>query len=93
MRWPADSAGESDREPLRARYLVPTAGAGRRPQRALNQEAAMKVTATRWYPVLIMRDQLGRFAKLRVALVEKRRKARQSVRRLVHVTAVQLALF
>jgi hypothetical protein len=38
----------------------------------------MKVTATRWYPVLIMRDQLGRFAKLRAALVEKRRKAMQS---------------
>jgi hypothetical protein len=38
----------------------------------------MNVTATRWYPVLIVRDQLGRFAKLRVALVEKRRKASQS---------------
>jgi hypothetical protein len=32
-------------------------------------------------PVLIMRDQLGCFAELRVALVEKRRKTRQSVRR------------
>ena len=90
---PADSEGEIDREPLRARYLVPTAGAGRRPHRALNQEADMKVSVTRSYPVLIMRDQLGRFAKLGVALVEKARKVRRSARRLVQVTAVQLVLF
>jgi hypothetical protein len=85
-------AGELDREPLRTRYLVPTAGAGRRPHREANQEADMNRTISRWYPVLIMRDALGRFARLREAL-SPRPARRPSTRRRVQMVAVQLVLF
>src|SRR4051794_7999321 len=81
----ASLAGRGTWCPRRGEEDAPPASSTRR--------QTLKVTATRWYPVLIMRDQPGRFAKLRVALVEKRRKARQSMRRLVHGTAVQLVLF
>lgn len=84
-------AGGIDREPLRARYLVPTAGAEKHPRREANQEAAMKTTITRWYPVLLLRDVLGRFMTLRAVPAPKKAKPR-GVRR-PRLAAVQLVLF
>ena len=53
----------------------------------------MNRTVSRWYPVLIMRDALGRFIKLRIALARKRSVHRRSGVRRAVVQAVQLALF
>jgi hypothetical protein len=85
--------GEFDREPLRARYLVPTAGAEKAPPPHANQEATMTRTLTRWFPILLLRDALGRFMRVRVdqGPEVKRSTRRRSVRRMV--AAVQLVLF
>lgn len=52
----------------------------------------MKHTITRWYPILLMRDALGRFAKLRTAQPAKPQKRRPRRPR-IQVAAVQLVLF
>jgi hypothetical protein len=50
----------------------------------------MKQTAARWYPVILLRNALGRFMSLRVPQVRK-----PQPRRITRPTipAVQLALF
>jgi hypothetical protein len=50
----------------------------------------MKRTAARWYPVLLLRNALGRFMSLRVPQVRKPR-YRRTTR--PAIPAVQLALF
>lgn len=52
----------------------------------------MKHTITRWYPILLLRDALGRFAKLRTAQPGKPRKRRPRRPR-IQIAPVQLALF
>ena len=51
----------------------------------------MNLTAVRWYPVLLMRNALGRFMSLRVPRVPVRRTRRP--RATTRIQAVQLALF
>jgi hypothetical protein len=53
----------------------------------------MNRTVSRWYPVLIMRDALGRFAKLRIAVKPKPPAKRRRPRWRIDFTAVQLTLF
>ena len=50
----------------------------------------MTRTLTRWYPVLLMRDALGRFMQLRAAAS---RRLRPRSRRASAITSIQLALF
>jgi hypothetical protein len=80
-----------DGEPLRARYLRPVGRGTERPRRHGQRRAkTMKRTANRWYPVLLLRNALGRFMSLRVTQVRKPRP-----RRIMRPTipAVQLGLF
>jgi hypothetical protein len=87
--WAVPSAGHQgiDGEPLRARYLVPTAGAHNSPHREANRGAAMKTTRL----LILMRDQLGRFMRVRAPKPQPARR-RRAVRR-PRAQAVQLALF
>lgn len=83
-------AGEIDREPRRTRYLVPAARAEKHPRRMPTGEGTMTCNLTRWYPVLLLRNALGRFMVLRIAPEGKPRR-RRSPRS--GVVAVQVALF
>jgi hypothetical protein len=50
----------------------------------------MNLTAARWYPILLLRNALGRFMALRVPRASKPRRRRRTV---PTITAIQLALF
>ncbi len=64
-----------------------------RPHRHLNPWGhLLKVTARRWYPLLLLRDALGRFVTLRQAPAGKPCPVSRPRPR-VHLDAVQLALF
>jgi hypothetical protein len=52
----------------------------------------MKHTITRWYSVLLLRDALGRFVKLRTAQSARPTKRRPRRPR-IQIAAVQLVLF
>ena len=53
----------------------------------------MKLTDGRWYPLLLLRDALGRFAWLRQQPGPKPRPVRRSRRPRARLDAVQLVLF
>jgi hypothetical protein len=81
-----------DGEPRRARYCGLSAGAQIAPAATANEGAkTMKQTAARWYPVLLLRNALGRFMSLRVPQVHKPRRSRTTRR--PAIPTVQLALF
>jgi hypothetical protein len=68
-----------------------SAGAQNAPAATANEgPEPVNLTAARWYPVLLLRNALGRFMSLRVSSPSKPRRHR-SPRPIV--TAVQLALF
>ena len=68
-----------------------SAGAQIAPAATANEGAkTMKRTADRWYPVLLLRNALGRFMSLRVPQVRKPRRRRTTR---PTIPAVQLALF
>ena len=68
-----------------------SAGAHIAPAATANQGAkTMKRTAARWYPVLLLRNTLGRFMALRVPRVHRPRRRRVSA---PAIPTVQLALF
>jgi hypothetical protein len=68
-----------------------SAGAQIAPAATANKGAkTMKRTAARWYPVLLLRNALGRFMSLRVPQVRKPRHRRVNRRA---TPGVQLALF
>lgn len=54
--------------------------------------AAMSITSSRWYPVLLLRDALGRFVSLRAPKPPKPRRPRRP-RLSVAYTGIQLLLF
>lgn len=53
----------------------------------------MRQTVTRWYPVLLLRDALGRFVSLRVPRPPASPRRRRRPPLSVVFTGVQLALF
>jgi hypothetical protein len=53
----------------------------------------MRATATRWYPVLLLRDALGRFVSLWRARPPKPPRRRRRPPLSVAFTGVQLVLF
>jgi hypothetical protein len=68
-----------------------SAGAQIAPAATANEGAkTMKQTAARWYPVLLLRNALGRFMSLRVPQVRKPRRRRTTR---PAIATVQLALF
>ena len=68
-----------------------SAGAQNAPAATANEGAkTMKQTTYRWYPVLLLRNALGRFMALRVPQVHKSRRHRTTK---PVIPAVQLALF
>ena len=88
--WAARSHSSQgiDGEPLRARYLVPTAGAHNSPHREANRRQLMKTTRIL---LILMRDQLGRFLRIRTPKPVPAKRDR-AVRR-PRAQVVQLALF